>query len=77
MCLQVSIAMSDYYCIGAINLLDIERQLMLKKRIRYDVNVLMPRLMSSIDINRYLSKQGDKIEYYYPEIVELQSKKQE
>ena len=46
---------------------------MIKKKILYDVNVLMPQLLSG-DNARFLNKQGDKIEFFMPEVIEMKER---
>lgn len=65
---QVSILLNDE--LGAISLLDIDKNKIIKKRIKYDSNIIMPGLLGP-DMPKYLSKQGEKLQYYYPELIEL------
>eukprot|EP00347_Sterkiella_histriomuscorum_P005463 403356519 len=58
---------------SAIQLLDIDKQKMVKKRIKYDLNVLLPQIFEG-DQQRYYGKQGEKVTYYYPDVIENQEK---
>ena len=49
--------------------MDIDKQKILKKKIQYDLNVLIPQMFSS-DQQKYFGKQGEKVTYYFPEIIE-------
>ena len=42
---------------------------MVKKRIKYDLNVLLPQIFEG-DQQRYYGKQGEKVIYYYPDVIE-------
>jgi hypothetical protein len=61
---------------SAMNLLDIDKNSHQhqKKKITYDITVLIEGILKNETKNKYLGKQGDKVVYHYPEIIETNEK---
>ena len=57
---------------SSVNLLDIDKNSNFnqKKKIIYDLTILIDGLLRNDTRNKYLGKQGDKVVYHYPEIIE-------